>query len=97
MPELQGQFQHQPMADTSPPLSIASLANVALHQLVSIKGYLSQLPAVKTVVMSDSRPMKKQEAFIVDQTGHIKVILWAEHTGQLEQGKTYLFKNLRLK
>ena len=97
VPELQGHFQYQPVADTGAPLSIASLANVAPHQLITVKGYLSQLAAVKTLVISDSEPLKKQEAFIVDQTGHIKVVLWAEHTGQLEQGKTYLFKNLRLK
>lgn len=56
-----------------------------------------QLSGVKTIIINDSTPLKKQEGIIVDKTGHVKIILWAEHTGQLEKDKTYIFTNLRLK
>ena len=37
------------------------------------------------------------EAQIIDHTGCIKIVLWEEFQHQVEQGKTYVFNNVRLK
>ena len=76
--------------------SISSLSQVAPEQLVAIKGHLSQLSGVKTLVLQ-SNPVKKQEAYISDPTGYIKLVVWGDHAGTLEEGKTYYFDKVRVK
>ena len=76
--------------------SIASLSKVAPQQLVSIKGKISHLSATKTIVIQDS-PVKKQEGYIVDPSGYIKVIFWGEHVHSVTPQSTYFFNNLRMK
>ena len=95
--ELEKQFQYQPMPDTQDLSSISSLSDVAPNQLVTIKANLFQLSGIKTIIMDDSKQLTKQEGIIVDHTGHMNIVLWAEYTGQLEEKKTYIFSNLRLK
>ena len=56
-------------------MKINSLRQVAPEQLVCIKGTIVQLSSSKTVVLQSS-PVKKQEGYIADPTGYIKVILW---------------------
>ena len=40
---------------------------------------------------------QKQEGFLIDLTGSIKVILWDLDVDQVEEGKTYFFRNWQLK
>ena len=87
-PELEKKFQYQPMRDTQDPSSISSLSDVAPNQLVTIKANLFQLPGTKTIIMDDSKQLTKQEGVMVDQTGHMKLVLWAEYTGQFKEKKT---------
>ena len=41
--------------------------------------------------------MKKQEAFINDPSGYVKLVLWGNHTDSLNEGATYLFNKVRVK
>lgn len=77
-------------------LSIASISEVAPGQLVLVKGHLQQLSATKTVVLQ-SNPVKKQEAFVNDPSGYVKLVLWGNHADTLTEGSTYLFDKVRVK
>ena len=79
-------------------MSITSLTQVAPEQLVPIKGYLhvAYLTPTKTAVIQGS-PVKKQEGYISDPSGFIKVILWGNHTDTVTAQSTYFFNKLRVK
>lgn len=76
--------------------SISALAQVAPDQLVAIKGYLSQISNTKTIVLRGN-PVKKQEGYIVDPTGNIKIVLWGTHTDTIAECSTYYFDKVRVK
>lgn len=92
-PDLEALYQQQ----TTSYATISSLQDVAPNQLVTVKAKLLHLSASKNIIMHDSKSVKKQEGMIVDTTGYMKIVLWAEHTGKLEESNTYIFTNLRLK
>ena len=77
-------------------LPISSLTNVAPEQLVSIKGYLAHLSATKKIIVQGSE-LKKQEGYIADPSGSIKIIFWGNHTDEVQQGSTYFFNKVRVK
>ena len=56
-----------------------------------------QLSGVKVVNTNCQGNLKKQEAVLRDTTSSVKVILWEDYVETLEDGKTYLLENLRLK
>ncbi|CAH3157330.1 unnamed protein product, partial [Porites lobata] len=78
-------------------ISLASLQDVSLEQLVEVKAKLTRLTAVKTQNNRFGQPLQKQEAILVDHTTSIKVILWQEHCNTLTEEKTYRLRNLRIK
>ena len=77
-------------------ITINSLRQVVPEQLVCIKGNIVQLTSTKTVVLQTSH-VKKQEGYIADPTGYMKIILWGSHTDAVEEGLTYVFNKLRVK
>ena len=70
-------------------LSIGPISEVAPGQLVIVKGRMEHLSATKTVVLQ-LNPVKKQEVFINDQFGYVKLVLWGNHNDTLTEGSTYL-------
>ena len=75
-PDLEALYQQQ----TTFYATTSSLQDVAPNQLITVKAYkLLQLSATKNVIMHDSKTVKKQEGIIVDTTGYMKIVLWAEH------------------
>ena len=86
-------FPYKAQSDVT---SIASLSKVAPQQLVAIKGKIAHLSATKTIVIQDF-PVKKQEGYIVDPSGYIKIIFWGEHVDSVTPQSTYFFSNLRMK
>ena len=77
-------------------ITINSLRQLAPEQLVCIKGNVVQLTSTKTVVLQTSN-VKKQEGYIADPSGYIKVIFWGSLTDAVEEGSTYVFNKLRVK
>lgn len=77
-------------------LSISSLAHIAPEQLIAIKGYLAHLTGIKKVIIQGSE-VPKQEGYITDPSGHIKIILWDRHADALQEGYTYFFNKVRIK
>ncbi|CAH3172628.1 unnamed protein product [Porites lobata] len=70
-------------------ISLASLQDVSLEQLVEVKAKLTRLTAVKTQNNRFGQPLQKQEAILVDHTTSIKVILWQEHCNTLTEEKKH--------
>lgn len=89
-------FEYNNQHSTCNTSTIASISQVAPGQLVLLKGHLQHLSATKTIVLQ-SHPVKKQEGFINDPSGYIKLVLWGNHTDTLKEGCTYLFDKIRVK
>ena len=87
----QAPFEYRSQEDD---LSISSLAHIAPEQLIAIKGYLAHLTGIKRVIIQGSE-VPKQEGYITDPSGHIKIILWGRHA--LQEGYTYFFNKVRIK
>lgn len=86
-------FKYQDLDDVT---SIASLSQVTAGQLVKIKGHVAHLSPTRTALL-DSGPVKKQEAFINDPSGYIKLVLWGRHADSVSEGSTHLFDKVRVK
>lgn len=74
----------------------ASLSEVAPDQLVAIKGCVTHLSAIKSVVLQGG-PVRKQECYLSDPSGYIKLILWGKHADTIEENGTYFFNKVRVK
>ena len=86
-------FQYKSLDNS---ISISTLLQVAPVQFFAIKGYLVHLSATKTSMLQGTS-VRKQEGYIVNPTGYIKVIFWGNHTNTIDQGSTYFFNKLMLK
>ena len=67
-------FAYKNVADK---LMIASLSQVAPDQLVAIKGYVTHLASTKSIVLQGG-PVRKQQCYISDPSGFIKLVLWGQ-------------------
>lgn len=86
-------FQHLDLDET---IQIKSLKQVRADQLVCIKVTVVELLPTKTTVLHKSS-VRKQEGYLADPTGYIKVILWGIHADNIKKGATYLFNKLKVK
>lgn len=87
------EFEYQDLDDVT---SIASLSQVTAGQLVKIKGHVAHLSPARTAIL-ESGPVKKQEAFINDPSGYIKLVLWGRHVDSVSECSTYLFDKVKVK
>ena len=61
--------------------------------MINVKGKNMQLRETRYVNKTN---LSCREASLVDETGTIKLTLWAEFCSIVENGLTYMFKNLRV-
>eukprot|EP00794_Sanderia_malayensis_P008351 gene8351-9253_t len=76
---------------------ISGLTTIMPEQLVNLKAKVINLQKPSSVNINTDNPLQKQEGLIIDQTGSIKIVFWESDAGVVREGKTYVFKNLRLK
>ena len=67
-------------------ISISSLTDVADDQLITIKGHIAHLNAMKKIV---SPLRQNKRASINDHYGHIKTVLLGKHTDKQIALKAY--------
>jgi hypothetical protein len=84
-------------SSTGDPIKLCSVHTLAGEQLISVKGQVSSISAVKTVSTHFSANTPKQDIIIRDPTASFKVVLWGDHVDSLTLNQTYLFKNIRVK
>ena len=89
-------FERTQMIDTSQLITIKDLQQVVPEQNVNLKAKVTRLSGVKKVPRGNHH-LTKQECFITDPTGSIKLILWESQVATLENNVTYLFNNIKLK
>lgn len=75
-------------------LTISMLKSICIGQLVTLKAKLVSLGAVKEV---NNGKLKLIEGCLIDPTDSIKITIRQEYIGQVQQGNTYILKNIRLK
>ena len=78
-------------------LTIRGLLSIMPEQLIDLKAKVISLRKPSNVKANTDTLLRKQEGLLIDPTGSIKVILWQLDVDQVEEGKTYFFRNLRLK
>ncbi|XP_048589475.1 uncharacterized protein LOC116604604 [Nematostella vectensis] len=85
-------FESVPIPPTN---NIASLTGAHLNQLIDITATVSQLSTIKTM---DTRLGEKDkvECYLADPTSAIKLKAWGDHAHEINERKTYTFKNLRV-
>lgn len=88
-------FEYKPLP-SSPTHTISSLNLVRPGQLHSVHAKIAQLSSVKAIKI-DLDVLQKQEAQLDDKTSSIKLILWEQEVESIEEGKTCLLKNIRMK
>lgn len=81
---------------TSPLITISVIKTTSVNQLVLVKAKVKHLAASKVVKM-ETGSVKKRTCILQDPSGTIKAILWEEWIESIEDEKTSLFENLRVK
>eukprot|EP00794_Sanderia_malayensis_P013244 gene13244-14604_t len=89
-------FAYKQPLDTSDTLQISTLSNVALEELVTLKGCIKKLSAVKKI-HTQRGPLNKQEGYLVDPSGYIKIVFWEDQVLTVQEGNTYYLTQLRVK
>ena len=77
-------------------INIASLSQVASDQLVCVKGTVKDVSSVKKVIFNGNS-VDKQQCYIVDPSGFIKLVIWGSHVDTVKVGETYTFNKVRVK
>ena len=77
-------------------VSIPSITSVNPGQLVDVKANLLYLSGEKKANTMNG-PKSKVEATLRDPFGSIRITHWEQYTNQVQEGKTYAFKNLKVR
>lgn len=75
-------------------LTIAQIPSICVGQLITIKAKVAHLQPIREV---KNGGLKLVEASLIDKSDNIKMIIWQDHIHEVEAGKTYIFKNIRIK
>ncbi len=81
----------------SPAVStISTVKTTAPHELVSLKATVKHISGTKMINM-DNGTLKKCSCMLQDTTGTIEAVFWEEWIDIVENEKTYMFTNFRVK
>ena len=81
----------------SPSVStISTIKTTSPHELVSLKASVNHLSGTKTINMNNGI-LKKRSCMLQDTTGTIEAVFWEEWIDIVENEKTYMFTNFRVK
>jgi hypothetical protein len=76
--------------------TISNIKTTSPHELVSLKATVKHLSGTKVINM-DKGSLKKCSCILQDTTGTIEAVFWEEWVGIVENEKTYMFTNFRVK
>ena len=72
------------------------LKTIAGGQLITVKAKITTL-RTPALLQTDRGPLNMLEGQIVDAKGYSKILFWEDFCKQVEEGKTYIFVNVRVK
>ena len=78
-------------------MNIGKLSSLTPNQLLTLKAKVIKLQKPAEINQNSDNPLTKREGLLIDPHGTIKIVLWQNEVNAVENGETYLFKNLRLK
>lgn len=87
-------FQIQDLEKSS--VLIKDIKTIPQGELITVKASVAKLGGIK-VVATAGGPLKKGEAILVDTSGSIKAVFWAEWVNSIELDQVYTFTNLRVR
>eukprot|EP00794_Sanderia_malayensis_P002190 gene2190-2493_t len=88
-------FQHRQLVPKE--LNIGKLTEIALEQIITLKAKAFNVQKPVHIQTQRGTSLTKQEALLIDPHGTVKIILWEDDIDTIEDGGTYMFKNLRVK
>ena len=89
-------FVHDPKMSSDAILTLEDLYKLAGEQIVSVKANVAHVSEVQTRP-TQSGILPKQEVILRDTTKCCKPQLFGDDVDRVEEGKTYILKNLRVK
>ena len=75
-------------------VTLATLSNVSVGQLVTAKAKVVHLSPIKVL---PSKKLRMNQAHLVDPSGTIRTVLWEQFVSAVAEGNTYVFSNIRVK
>lgn len=77
--------------------TIGSLKDLQPGQLLTVSAMASNLTDSKIVKTKASRHISARECQLTDPTSSVKLVMWDSFVDKIQEGKTYVFNNVRLK
>lgn len=84
-------FQKQELPTT---MNVSNATTVCPGQEITLKAKVAHIYPAKAVGKDNAM---MQNAVVIDPTGTIKLTLWENYTNTVNQGSTYIFKNLSVR
>ena len=77
-------------------MDISTIKTTSANQFVLVKATVKHLSGAKMVKL-ETGPIQSRSCTLQDPSGTIKAVLWNEWVNSVENDKTYIFTNLRVK
>ena len=92
------QLQEAPFPKVEIPstFDLGMLKTIAAGQLITVKAKVTTL-RTPALLQTGNDPLNTLEGQIVDAKGYSKIIFQEDYCKQVEEGKTYIFENIRVK
>ena len=91
------ELDFKPVDTQSTIIPLSQISKIATEQLVTVKAKVMQLSRAKAQQSASRGTLKKQEGMIADTNGSTKITFWENFTDICQEGKTYIFKHLKVK
>ena len=75
-------------------MNVSNTTTVSPGQEITLKAKVAHIYPAKTVGKDN---VMMQNSVVIDPTGTIKLTLWENYTNTVNQGSTYIFKNLSIR
>ncbi|CAH3141876.1 unnamed protein product, partial [Porites evermanni] len=85
-----------PKVEIPSTFNLRMLKTIAGGQLITVKAKITTL-RTPALLQTDGGPLNMPEGRIVGAKGYCKIIFWEDFCKQVEEGKTYIFANVRVK
>ena len=83
-----------PKVEMPSSVTLATLSNVSVGQLVTVKAKVVHLSPIKVL---QSKKLRMNQAHLVNPSGTIQTVLWEEFVSAVAEGNTYVFSDIRVK
>ena len=77
--------------------SLGEVTAIIEGQLITVKAKVASLSSVKQQQTKLGGALKKQDVIIHDEITSMSVLLWEDNVDCVEAGKTYIFRNLKVR